>query len=612
MSKYSQVVIAKKTEFSYLDTRSPLAETYSNGIVNPYNPKVFPYAKSFMRTILNRVNDTYAAIVDDGHRQILCAELFEQLKHDFRFDFSDHLGPMRQRDKRGAGGSVEENDYNMFHSCYKFVNQAARARAFGEKFNLSLMSGRVNSDNQTGPEIFDSFVFGQPLYLYSKNYQKVVAMTLPGYNTPEKIAALKAHEKEIKKDMLDKKSSLAKSLKSRWHHLINNEFIPDGMEFKDLSYETVKSLSELHKDILTELSVQIEQQYQKDVKMLQKLMKLLHKQMVYHKEKGTKESELANIQLASIHAMQANSLLKNSSVLQVSIEAEKPLLGFLADILEDPKSLTAQVFDNPKTRAVFEAEIKKIHTTKSNSQYSHLLDHMVSTGSEKMPSYSRIQGGEYNEEMNRYEIAEALRHGDAMPKVSFMLAVVLLETGAKIEGGSSQIVYARRIKEALGKVFDETANHPEFDQTDISNRRSVIENFDYRTAQAQVWGVKENGNALGYHDLLNGNVIIDNQLLDKVASVSSCDAFDAASVHRFYSFVTGEPMDEAEMILQKQRVKEKLLCFADAGDYSNLLSPNSNFYKRLEKIVKKDENVRKSLAQDTFVYNKVVGLNYGM
>lgn len=87
MSKYSQAVIAKKPEFSYLDTDAPLRETYGDGTVNPYNPEVFPYAESFMRTVLKRVNDTYAAVVEDEHRQTLCRELYRQLKHDFRFDF---------------------------------------------------------------------------------------------------------------------------------------------------------------------------------------------------------------------------------------------------------------------------------------------------------------------------------------------------------------------------------------------------------------------------------------------------------------------------------------------------------------------------------------------
>lgn len=610
MSKYSHTVIDKKPEFSYLDTNATLRETYSNGDVNYYKPEVFPYAEGFMHTILKRVDDTYAAIVDDDNRQMLINELFEQLQQDFRFDFSDHLGPMRQRDRRGAGAAVEENDYNMFHSCYKFVNQAARARAFGEKFNLSLMSGRVNSDNQTGPEILDPFVFGQPLYLYSKSYQKIVAMTLPGYNTPEKIAALKSHEKEIKKAMLDKKAMAAKALKGRWHHLINEKFIPRGLEFKDLSFETVKSLSELHKDILTELSTQVEQQFQKDVRMLQKVMKVLHKQMSYHRENATNEGDLANLQLASIHAMQANDMLKDSSVIQVSVEAEKPLLNFVADILDNPNSLTAKIFDNPKTRAVFEDEIKRIHTTKCDGKYSHLLDHMVAIDSEKMPSFSRVLGDEYSFAMSRNQMAEALRKGEALPKVSFMLAVVLLETGAKIEGGSSQIVYARRIKDALGKVFDETVNHPEFDQKDISNRRFVIESFDYRTAQAQVWGVKENGDALGYHDLLNGSVKIDNQLLDNVASISSNRAFEAASIHRFYSFVTGTSMNDEELSFQKKRIKGDLLNFEDKGDFTNLLSPNSVFYKRLATIIRSDKNVRNHQAQEVLKYNKVVGFDY--
>ena len=530
MSKYSQAVIAKKPEFSYLDTDAPLRETYGDGTVNPYNPEVFPYAESFMRTVLKRVNDTYAAVVEDEHRQTLCRELYRQLKHDFRFDFSDHLGPMRQRDKRGAGAAVEENDYNMFHSCYKFVNQAARARSFGEKFNLSLMSGRVNTDNQTGPEICDPFVFGPPLYLYSKIYPKVVAMTLPGFDTPEKIAALKAHEKEMKKDMFEKKALAAKALKARWHHLINKEFMPQGMEFKDLSMNTVKALSELHKDVLTEFSAQVEQQFQNDVRMLKKVMKLLDRQMTYHKAKGTPENDLAALQLASVHAMQANDLLKDSSVVQVSIEAEKPIFAFMADVLDNPQSLTAQIFDNPQTRAVFETEMKKIHTTKSGGEYTHLLDRMVPAGSGKMPAY---------------------------------------------------------------------------DRKDIAARRAVVEKFDYRTAQAQIWGVKENGNVLGYRDLVDGSVKINDKLLDSVASVSSRAAFDAASVHRFYSFVTGEPMNETETAAQKERVKGNLLRFADNGDFNRILAPGSAFYKRLANIIRNDENVTGRQVQHTYMSNKM-------
>lgn len=68
---------------------------------------------------------------------------------------------------------------------------------------------------------------------------------------------------------------------------------------------------------------------------------------------------MAALQLASVHAMQANDLLKDSSVVQISIEAEKPIFAFMADVLDNPRSLTAQIFDNPQTRAVFETEMKK-------------------------------------------------------------------------------------------------------------------------------------------------------------------------------------------------------------------------------------------------------------
>lgn len=55
-------------------------------------------------------------------------------------------------------------------------------------------------------------------------------------------------------------------------------------------------------------------------------MKLLDRQMTYHKAKGTPENDLAALQLASVHAMQANDLLKDSSVVQISIEAENRYL----------------------------------------------------------------------------------------------------------------------------------------------------------------------------------------------------------------------------------------------------------------------------------------------
>lgn len=596
MSKYSQAVLAQKPEFSYLDTDKSLRETYGDGEKTAYRPQTFPYAAEFVNVLLRRVRETYAAVTTEESCEMLCRELEEQLKSDFRFDFSDHLGPMRQRDKRGAVADVEENDYNMFHSCYKFVNQAARARSFGDKFNLSLMSGRVNTDNQTGAEICDPFVFGPPLYLYSKTYPKVVAMTLPGFDTPEKIASLQMHEKEMKKDMFARKSQAAKELKDQWHFLINKKFIPEGLSFKDLSIDTVKSLSVLHKDMLTELSSVVEAHFQKDVAMLKKIMRLFNRQAEYNKGKGTPAGELASLQLASLHAMQANDLLKESSVVQVSIEAEKPIYSLMADILEDDTSLTAKIFDNPETKRIFEDEMKKIHTVKDGEGYNHILDRMVSANNSKIPDYSKVSGGEYDEDMGRKQIAEALRSGEAMPKVSFMLAVLLTETGAKIEGGSSQIVYAKRIKEALGRVFSKAKEFPEFSGENIDARQSVIEKFDYRTAQAQIWGVKENGNALGYRNLIDGSVKIDDALLDSVADISSGNAFDAAAVHRFYSFVTKQEMSEEERKAQKERVKSGLLQFRDAGDYSYLLSPQSEIYKRLAAIIRNDENVKKYQA----------------
>ena len=603
MSKYSQAVLAKKPEFSYLETAQSLKNTYSDGTKTAYNPRVFPYAKKFLYTILERVNDTYTALVEKDNREMLCRELFQQLTQDFRFDFSDHLGGMRQRDKRGAGALVEENDYNMFHSCYKFVNQAARAKSFGEKFNLSLMSGRVNTDNQTGPEICDPFMFGPALYLYSKNYAKVVAMTLPGYETPQKIATLALHEKEMKKDMFAQKASAAKALKSRWHYLINQEFMPAGLSFKDLSVETVKQLSALHADLLTALSTRVEQDFQTDVKMLRKVAHVFDKQRQRVEKGEVQPEDLAALQLASLHAMQANDILQDSSVVQVSIEAEKPIYKFLADVLEDDNSLTAKIFDHPATRSVFEKEMEKIHTTKDGSGYHSLLDKMVATNSSKLPPFAKVLGEEYQENLTRYQMAKVLRNGEAMPKVSFMLAVLLLETGAKIEGGSSQIVYAKKIKEALSTVFSEAMKYPEFDKNDLQQRRQVFEKFNYRTAQAQIWGVKDNGDILGYRSLLDRTVKVDDSLLDKVAMVSSQDAFEAAAVHRFYEFVGKEQMSDEEKTEQKERVKHNLLQFSDQGDYNNLLAPHSSFYRQLAQVIRSDENVKKSqLFQNKQVY----------
>ncbi len=593
MNEYGKTVLKYKPEFSYLDTREPLKATYSDGSKSPYNPQVFPYARDFLSTLLQRVYNTYAAITKPEDCEKLCKELASQLKQDFRFDFSDHLGPMRQRDKRGADSDVKENDYNMFHSCYKFVNQAARAKSFGEKFNLSLMSGRVNADNQTGAEICDPFVFGPALYLYSKAYSKVVAMTLPGFDTPEKVMSLQLHEKEMKKDMLAQKAQAAKALKMRWHFLINQKFMPENMSFKDLSIDTVKDLSKLHTKLLTELSSRIEGQYQADVHMLKKVMKLLHKQMTYHHEKGTPASELSSVQLASLHAMQANELLKDSSVIQVSIEAEKPIYSLLAEILQDDDSLTSKIFDNPQTRAVFEMEMKKIHTVKDSDSYGNLLDCMISIDSNKMPAYAKTSGGEYSHSMSREQMVEALKKGEAMPKVSFMLAVLLMETGAKIEGGSSQIVYAKRIKEAVNKVFDVAVSQPEFDNADINNRRQIIDSFNYRTAQAQIWGVKEDGEVLGYRNLIDGSVKIDDNLLSAIAELPSQDAFEAAAVHRFYEFVSKQNISNEDMSKAKTDLSKRLLTFKDNSDYAGLLSDGSEMYQELAAIINNDENVKK-------------------
>lgn len=110
---------------------------------------------------------------------------------------------------------------------------------------------------------------------------------------------------------------------------------------------------------------------------------------------------------------------------------------------------------------------------------------------------------------------------------------------------------------------------------------------------------------LGYRDLVDGSVKINDKMLDSVASISSRATFDAASVHRFYSFVTGEPMSETETAAQKERVKGNLLRFADNGDFNRILAPGSAFYKRLANIIRNDENVTGRQVQHTYMSNKM-------
>lgn len=585
MNKYSQEVITHKPEFSYLDTSAPLKSVYRKEKSTAFDPQTFPYARPFMQILLDEVRATYRPVLSSEHADMLCRELQAELERDFYFDFSDHLGGMRQRDKRGTEPSADENGYNLFHSCYKFVNQAARTRAAGKKFNLSLMSGRVNADNPTGPEICDPFNYGPALYLYPKTAAKVIAMTLPGLDD-SRIVQLAAYEKELKKDFLARKSQTFKAAKAKWHELINRRLIPAGKSFGDLSAESAAQIAGLSKQYLKEIEQDMSRRLNDDMQMLRKMMSLLAKQAAA----GHASEDLGRRQLASLHAMQANQILQNSSVIQVSIEAEKPIYRLMADILDNPDSLTARILNNPRTRRVFEDEIKGIHTTKDAAGYSHLLNRMTESGS-KFPNYSKTLGEPYDAPMTAPQMAEKLRSGEAMPQVSFMLAVLLTETGAKIEGGSSQIVYANRIKKSLEKVFDAAESCPEFDAAELSERRRAFQDFEYRTAQAQIWGTKGDAEALTYRDLANGNIAVTDGLLDAVAGLPADKTFEAAAAYRFHRFITGQQPSPAEDAARKNAAAESLIRFCDAEDYAAPLRRGGKYYTRLQNIIARDANV---------------------
>lgn len=601
MKQYSQEVINHKPEFSYLNTSEPLKSVYRTESSVPYAPETFPYAKPFMLCLLREVYETYRPVLTAENAKLLCKELGEELKHDFYFDFSDHLGGMRQRDKRGAEPSADENGYNLFHSCYKFVNQAARSKVFGKKFNLSLMSGRVNTDNPTGPEICDPFNYGPALYLYPKTAAKVTAMTLPGLDSA-RIAQLSAFEKELKKDLLTRKAKVFKEVKTQWHELINKKLMPSGMGFGDLSSESAGQIAELSKEYLNSIEQDMAARLNSDADMLHKIASVLNKQA----SADHPAEDLSRRQLACLHAMQGNEVLKNSSVVQISIEAEKPIYNLMADILEDPNSLTAQILQNPHTRKIFETEIKNIHTTKDAAGYSHLLNHMEPAGS-KFPSYSKTLGTPYDKEMSAREMAEELRSGRAMPQVSFMLGVLLMETGAKIEGGSSQIVYANRIKKALDKVFETASGYPEFDKFNLQARHNIIGNFEYRTAQAQIWGTKGNAQALTYRDLANGNITVNDKLLDKIASLPADKTFEAASAYRFYQFLTGKESSPAENTARQKEASAELIHFSDPEDYSAPLREGGHYYTEIKKIMLKDPKVGKAMTLPALRYQKNFG-----
>lgn len=601
MNHYSQEVIKHKPEFAYLDTQAPLKSTYRKENTVAFKPQVFPYARQFMQTLIDEVRETYRAVLSPKHADLLCQELQNELEQDFYFDFSDHLGGMRQRDKRGAGTSADENGYNLFHSCYKFVNQAARTKAAGKKFNLSLMSGRVNTDNPTGPEICDPFNYGPALYLYPKTATKVIAMTLPGFDNA-RTAQLAAHEKELKKDFLTRKSQTFKAAKAKWHELINKKLMPQGKSFGDLSADTAAQIAELSKQFLNEIEQDMSRRLNDDTAMLRKIMSLLGKQAAA----GHASEDLGRRQLASLHAMQANQVLQNSSVVQISIEAEKPIYNLMADILDNPDSLTARLLNNPKTRQVFESEIKSIHTTKDAAEYSHLLNRLTPS-SGKFPAFSKTLGEPYDTEMTASQMAEKLRSGEAMPQVSFMLAVILVETGAKIEGGSSQIVYANRIKKSLEKVFDTAETQPEFSDLNLKERRSIFQDFEYRTAQAQIWGTKGNAEALTYRDLANGNIAVTDSLLDSIGSLPADKTFEAASAYRFHRFITGQEISPAEDAARKNSAANGLIRFYDAEDYTAPLQKGGRYYTELQRIIRNDANIgQKTLLLPDFK-NKAMG-----
>lgn len=59
MNKYSQEVINRKPEFSYLDTSAPLKSVYRKEKSADFAPQTFPYAEQFMQVLLDEVRATY-------------------------------------------------------------------------------------------------------------------------------------------------------------------------------------------------------------------------------------------------------------------------------------------------------------------------------------------------------------------------------------------------------------------------------------------------------------------------------------------------------------------------------------------------------------------------
>jgi hypothetical protein len=304
--------------------------------------------------------------------------------------------------------------------------------------------------------------------------------------------------------------------------------------------------------------------------------------------------------------MQANDVLANSSIVQISIEAEKPIYKLMADILEDKNSLTYQILNNPYTRKVFEYEMNHIHTTKRDGSYSHLMNEMASASS-KFPEFSKSLGEEFDYSMSSREMASKLRKGEAMPQVSFMLGVLLMETGAKIEGGSSQIVYANRIKNSLNKVFEVAKQYPEFEAFNLDERQQTMNSFEYRTAQAQIWGTKGNAEPLTYRDLANHNVSVDDNLLDTISSLPTDKTFEAATAYRFYTYVTDNELSEEQSSNLRKSAARDLIHFKDSEDYGASLREGGKYYTQLRQIINRDNAVAAKLQLQAQTYGAALG-----
>jgi hypothetical protein len=530
-------VIKTKPEISFLAGSKSIGNLFKNRKKNPILFREFPYSKEIINSILENIKNTYCSIYSCFEIKKIQKEIKNQFEDDFRLDLSNHLGLPRIRDKASNSILANENKENLFVSFYSQVLQLVRSHCEGYSYNLSFLTGNVSVSNPSSMKFFDGFAFGSPFHIITNKYQNGLMRTVPALD--EKFA-IKCNE--YKKHLVLR------------YNITKNQFLKIfNSKYKksfDKKSTKLKHIQQLHK---------------KDIRRLEKLLHIANS--IYKAYANSdKKNNILSYQCVAMHSCLINEMLDDTKIKQVSLETSSVLSEVVIKILEDNNSLTNNILTNKRMRDLFTKELGMIPVAREcilNNSLAYNLVPLKHNG--KIINSFKIKD-DYDGNYEPFKLAELLEKGKIILKIPFDLAIILMETGIKLEGGEDQIVYMNKIKQAVIKILKIAQEKSEFSKFNINKRIEAIKKMDFITTQFLSWGFKKNVEPISYYESVSGRIKITENILNKIADIPLNKAFAAGCLFKYYQQRTGAYPTKSMISSTKEFIKHDLLKFCNYED----------------------------------------------